>query len=377
MKVNKWGGHFKQLPSADLTILAGENGSGKSSYLRSLAEWVRPECDVLAISGTVYDRFHGLRLRSDHIYPGKKGRDASGLMKLAIRDSLVGDEFKIRYVSRILRHCGYHPDVGVEFVRSASWVGVDNDVLDDLGLAKSDLEDLVSVIYMVQSRWDKGRVIWVNFDSPHAFIYDADMVIGVFRWESVLLKIGVLSKVRVYIKSERGPIPLMNASSGELSLISNLVFISSKCSDYDYILIDEPENSLHPRWQRDYIDLLMAAVGYSNAKVVIATHSPLLVLSAGERRMDVDVVVFSGVFEDGEDLDSAGLEEIMAKVFHTFTPRNNYLSRSLAEMVDSVFRGELTKGEALLKVNEIRESGVDDRQERALDAVVKMIGEAG
>ncbi|WP_245337554.1 AAA family ATPase [Shinella sp. HZN7] len=54
-------------------------------------------------------------------------------------------------------------------------------------------------------------------------------------------------------------IELLNASSGELALISSLVFLISSIGQEPVILIDEPENSLHPRWQREYLEKIVAA----------------------------------------------------------------------------------------------------------------------
>lgn len=362
-------------PSADLTIFAGENGSGKSTSLRDVAKSaISSGMDVLAISGTIYDRFRGLGLAESHIYPGKRGNGAGRIFKNAIRDALMSGDGRAKYVSRILRHCGYYPDVGLEVVRNKKWVGIDVEMLAGLGLDEADSEDLITVIYKIQSRWDKNKILWIDFDSVGGLYFDREMVLGVFRWEKFLRKIGVISDYRVYIRKGDFAIPLGSASSGELSLMSCLVYISSKVSDYDLILIDEPENSLHPRWQRDFIDLLMAAVQYSGVRVVVATHSPLLVLSVAEREMSIDVFVFSEIFDGVDVSGAAGLEEVMAKVFHTITPRNSYLSRSLAEMVDDVANGKLAAGDALRRISEIRASGVDEKQGRMLRVVVDMVG---
>src|SRR5690606_34355461 len=102
---------------------------------------------------------------------------------------------------------------------------------------------------------------------------------------------GYLERINVYLERRDGlVIPLTDASSGELSLISSLIFIAALPRTTRYLLIDEPENSLHPRWQREYVDLLSAAIGYSQLGVAIATHAPILVIGAvvqGEERVDV------------------------------------------------------------------------------------------
>jgi predicted ATPase len=73
---------------------------------------------------------------------------------------------------------------------------------------------------------------------------------------------------------------VQNASSGELSPISSLLFLTAEVESNSIVLIDEPENSLHPGWQRAYVDKVLAALTYRNVSVIIATHSPLLVTGA-------------------------------------------------------------------------------------------------
>lgn len=46
---------------------------------------------------------------------------------------------------------------------------------------------------------------------------------------------------------------LTEASSGELSLIFNLLSIAGEIENESLILIDEPEISLHPEWQSNFI----------------------------------------------------------------------------------------------------------------------------
>jgi predicted ATP-binding protein involved in virulence len=77
-------------------------------------------------------------------------------------------------------------------------------------------------------------------------------------------------------------------SSGQWQLLSLMLGLSLSVEDDSLVLIDEPENSLHPDWQRSYVELLRKAI--SNAKrchVVIATHSPLVASGVQKGRGNV------------------------------------------------------------------------------------------
>ncbi|EHD0093939.1 TPA: AAA family ATPase [Vibrio vulnificus] len=69
-----------------------------------------------------------------------------------------------------------------------------------------------------------------------------------------------------------------SASSGEQCLALMLLGIASQIEDGSLICIDEPEISLHPEWQEEFIPLLESLFSnYTGCHFLIATHSPLLI----------------------------------------------------------------------------------------------------
>jgi len=65
------------------------------------------------------------------------------------------------------------------------------------------------------------------------------------------------------------------AGSGELAIV-NLVLKVETLNEFDLLLIDEPETSLHPGAQTALIEYLLAATKKKHLQVVIATHSPTI-----------------------------------------------------------------------------------------------------
>jgi predicted ATPase len=91
----------------------------------------------------------------------------------------------------------------------------------------------------------------------------------------------VLRGIRVYLeRADGGRIEIQHASSGQLSLISSLLFMIVHAGEAPVVIIDEPENSLHPNWQREYVDKVLAALEYRSPTVIIAAHAPLVVTGA-------------------------------------------------------------------------------------------------
>lgn len=48
-------------------------------------------------------------------------------------------------------------------------------------------------------------------------------------------------------------------------------------SENTLILIDEPELSLHIKWQLDYVDELLQIISATKFSAVLATHSPQII----------------------------------------------------------------------------------------------------
>lgn len=66
------------------------------------------------------------------------------------------------------------------------------------------------------------------------------------------------------------------AGSGELAIVTSVLKIRA-AKDYDLILIDEPETSLHPQAQINLTYFLLQQIQQKHLQIVISTHSPTLV----------------------------------------------------------------------------------------------------
>ena len=92
----------------------------------------------------------------------------------------------------------------------------------------------------------------------------------------------------ILIEEDTGnEIDLETLSSGEKQLIIlfyNLIFnAESDC----YLLIDEPEISLHIAWQKMFMDDLLRIVKYKGINAIVATHSPQIINNHWERQIDL------------------------------------------------------------------------------------------
>jgi len=66
------------------------------------------------------------------------------------------------------------------------------------------------------------------------------------------------------------------AGSGELAIV-NLILKIEQLKEFDLLLLDEPETSLHPGAQKELIRILLEQIKEKKIQIVISTHSPTFV----------------------------------------------------------------------------------------------------
>ena len=137
------------------------------------------------------------------------------------------------------------------------------------------------------------------------------------------------------------PVELLELSSGELNLLSGFLGLASFLEDGSVVLIDEPENSLHPEWQLRYVSMLQAVVRqHSGCHFIIATRSPLIVSGIADKetkvlRLDqVPVELPPAVVAD------ASPDATLLTAFHVVTAGNNFLKQLVLEALTLIETGK-------------------------------------
>ena len=90
---------------------------------------------------------------------------------------------------------------------------------------------------------------------------------------------------RQYVYKENGKEVRLN-SNGETALR----FFYEKLKDDTLFLLDEPENSLSPKFQIELADMIKDMARYSGCQFIIATHSPFMLAIDGAKIYDLDEV---------------------------------------------------------------------------------------
>lgn len=400
-----------------ITVLSGENGTRKSVLLRLLTgaavnrplygpsqKWLSTATlnatgtvsQVLAASGTYSDRFPlvvgaqitrpvgGFDLDNFSYfgprYAGNvagRGRTAAGLL-LSMLENPIASSDRAKSVGAVLECLGYSTTVHALLIPRK---GIDE--------GPKRLESLRQYVQRVKSNLRNSEAAFAvklrdfldNLNHEAAFkevLYRRDLVLKLEANSSVdaqqhalfvpYLRTGLLNvgELKFFPAKGRHPafedgVAIDDLSSGQLQMLNNLLNLALCVKDDTLVLIDEPENSLHPEWQRDYISLLRRSLACAKGcHVIVATHSPLV--ASGVRRGEGSLIGLRRSEEDGS------LEIIPNETVHGWLP-----SAVLEERfeMDTVRAPEVTKAvEAALELlktkdgdkNRLRQAGAKLRE---------------
>ncbi|MBN1962393.1 MAG: AAA family ATPase [Deltaproteobacteria bacterium] len=116
------------------------------------------------------------------------------------------------------------------------------------------------------------------------------------------------------------------------------------------LLIDEPENHLHPKWQKKFLPIIRAV--FPNIQIIAATHSPFIVASSPEARVFVcrakdqtcEVVDVTRTFAN-EPVD----EVLMSDAFSATPPFSEKITQLLYQRNEAIKQNNKTEREKIEK----------------------------
>lgn len=162
-----------------------------------------------------------------------------------------------------------------------------------------------------------------------------------------LRQLGMISPPEIELKRLDG-YSLQESSSGEYHFFSSIVGLMATVKTNSLVFIDEPEISLHPNWQMQYLSFireLFANSEYSTSHILIATHSHFLIsdlkaenskiLGLKKEQGKIQLVSLDNL----PDTFGWSAEEVLYSVFGVRSSRNSYLEYDLTKLVTLINRG--------------------------------------
>lgn len=136
-----------------------------------------------------------------------------------------------------------------------------------------------------------------------------------------------------------------HTSSGEKHIVFSMLGLISRLDDNAIVLIDEPELSLHPRWQMQYVSLLKKiCANQPGAHCILASHSHFFVSDLDPLTSSL-VTVQASQNESLHDRECSlipydtyawSAENILYTVFGMRTTRNYYFEADVARLLEII-----------------------------------------
>jgi hypothetical protein len=327
--------HMVVSESPWVTVLVGENGTKKSLLLRLIASeaaygmgarkkafFTSKISKLIALSGTPHDRFPRSQRQTlcKYAYFGLKAANnvvGVGNSEKSLIQALIANRNKIKKrkseFELIFGQLGLEPSIKAEFrmsrifdlefrrlpnnykieeiksrierhiskVNDTQWSEQqDKRDIDATLKFLSDTDNHIHLLSTLDSLGKKPRTVTIspaqNYVSANTF------PVAVWR---LLLEAGVTDFKKAWFTPKKESqaqwelelVPGDYLSSGQWSWLCTLGGLAAEVDDDCTILIDEPENSLHPAWQRDYVPTLINILDrFKNCHAILATHAPLI-----------------------------------------------------------------------------------------------------
>jgi hypothetical protein len=389
-----------------IKVILGENGKGKTRFLLDYYNRNRFDKHIAVISNSLINPFPMARPNSkNHIFdlkardstvPGFFARSLNNYFSQLLRrhptkDLLyilnhIGfdDEFFIsrkplyavhHYINRLTNEGEYKL---VHSQNNKADYYPHNALNSGTSLTPGFAEKLANFLKLPQ----EFHLQYDNHEIQHQNFIDHLKLENEIKRDVAFLRIRPIFKTVFYFKKNGHTFPLEYASSGELYMLALGLFIrnflddNSKSNASKTILIDEPENSLHPKWQREYVGFLQGFIGYNeNVDVIIATHSPLIAMENDNYNNKITLLGINNgrLFTLAHNENNNNIEQIYYELFGVLTPKNRYLSDYCNNLLRDFAEHRVSFEHARNALISMREASFDDKQKKFLVDVVTLL----
>ncbi|EKN6119460.1 ATP-binding protein [Yersinia enterocolitica] len=144
-------------------------------------------------------------------------------------------------------------------------------------ISSSDIEEFFNFYDFIDNKTISLGEGVLHFDSPRYQILSEQTNTDLLR---IGIAVGFIAPTKIKVQRDNSLkwVSHHDLSSGQQSLLLNAILISIFAKKNSLICIDEPENSLHPEWQINYMKFLDCLCPSNlQSHIFIATHSPQII----------------------------------------------------------------------------------------------------
>jgi len=371
----------------DLIVLAGINGSGKTRVLESIRYWF----EMFRSKAVNVELFY----EENEIEVLESLMDSEGLTEVekeAQKDIEFTDCLRnIKFYNYDYRHNktenrNYNSKIisrsfeKLKIFPKIIYVPIEIN-FEEIKKAQTNLKKEYSFINIVDSYEIKDIPSYIATRISKVANEEEDLTMGqvrkkvfaeingIFEILELDVKLSEISKdensMPIFTDSSGKKFGINELSSGEKQLFLRTLAIKMLEPENSIIMIDEPELSLHPKWQQKIIDVYKK-IGKNN-QIILATYSPHILGSVEKENIILLVKNKNGVVEvrTGENFGNSygqTMERILEDIMGLETDRNPSVYELLNQVKEMVKNDNYESFEFERKYSKIKDIlGEDDR----------------
>lgn len=194
-----------------------------------------------------------------------------------------------------------------------------------------------------------------------------------------LRQLGFLHAPEILIQKD---IHLSQTSSGEYHFFSTMIGLMATIKENSLVLIDEPEISLHPNWQMQYLSFIRRLFKkeiYRTCQLIIATHSHFLISDLkGDSSTIIALNKEDGVIKQiylDSDLDTFcwSAEDVLYNVFNVYSTRNYYVAKEIGGILKEISKKGFEKSVVEKYTSSLKEIKKSLKEEDPLKILIENI----
>ena len=323
----------------DLVVLAGSNGSGKTRILESILRYFQDHLN-----------YKQNNIEAGIFYEEKEKNCISN-----VGDFFDGlENFSYREVNNPLHEKYIEIKKKLDILPKIIYVPTEIN-FQKMNVASTTLVQEYKFINIVNTNLIKDIPSYIATKMISAMLKNKNEKVGdvqkkvfdeineIFENLSINVKVEDISQdgrnITLFTNSSGDEFDINELSSGEKQLFLRTLAIKMLNPENSIILIDEPELSLHPKWQQRIVDVYRK-IGKNN-QIIIATHSPHILGSVRKENIMLLDKNDEGkiVIKTGDELyDSYGqpTERILEDIMGLKTTRNQEIFDKLEKIREMV-----------------------------------------
>lgn len=239
--------------SNNVFCIIGDNGSGKTSFIRELSKSILDISSELVIENIEFDTQEDANIMNKILYCSFSPFD---------------EKFDI----------AYETDSNDE--KKFEYIGLLNYDIGNKTIGEEITKDIMECLESVKNNQNNKYLLWLEAMERISFEKWSNEIVSIFendlvRSDSEKTKEGVTTSRYIYKNYDVTIEKIKKLSSGQKIFLLTITKLVLKLTERTILFIDEPELFLHPPMVKTYVRLISDLVSYVNGLGFIITHSPI------------------------------------------------------------------------------------------------------